>query len=338
MKVQGNGLIVIGENFNATRKIKATSPRVIQEDGKFGIKYTDLDGAERILDVTSAMPQDPNERANFMIPHIATACRQKDMHYITWAIKAQEAAGAHIIDLCMDEMSVYPEERYEWIAWLVRTAQSITNTVVAVDSSDSETIRAGLEAHDSSISRPAINSFNLEDGRQVLVDMAKERNAILFANASGNTGMPKDDKERVDNLSKCMEMMDAAGGIAMEDRFLDALVFPIGAGPDFGNHYLDAIRELRARYPKVHLFGGHSNVSFGLPQRKVMNFAFVALSTLAGCDAAMIDPIMNPVKEFNDFYFAANALTAKDEYSVKYLSYCRGQTQHQRKKSKRAAA
>jgi 5-methyltetrahydrofolate--homocysteine methyltransferase len=322
MKIAGDGLIIIGENFNATRKIKITSPRVVQQDGKVGIGYTDLDGNKRMLDVTGAIPEDPNKRNGFMIPHIAQACRAKDMHYIRWAIKNQELHGAHIIDLCVDEMSVYPEERYEWMAWLVKTAQSITNSIVSIDSSDPQTIHAGLVVHDGKKSRPAVNSVNLEAGRQVLVEMAKERSAILFANASGTSGMPQNAEQRVKNLEGCMEMMDK-GGIPMADRYLDPLVFPIGAGPEFGRHYLDAVKALRDAYPDVHIFGGHSNVSFGLPERKLLNFTFVSLSVLAGCDALMIDPIMNPARDFNDFMFAANALTGKDEYSVKYLKYTR---------------
>lgn len=322
MQVEGKGLIVIGENFNATRKIKATSPRVVEEDGRIGIAYTDLDGTKRLLDCTDIIPEDPAERNSFAIPHIGQALRTRDMTYITWAIKNQERQGAHIIDLCVDEMSVYPEERYEWIKWLVETAQSITDKTVAIDSSDSKTIFAGLEAHDSSKGRPAINSFNLEDGRQVLVDMARDRNALLFANASGNAGMPQNAEERVENLCQCMEMMDA-GNIAMEDRFLDPLVFPIGAGPEFGNHYLDAVRELRRRFPKVHIFGGHSNVSFGLPNRKLINDVFVSLAIGAGCDAIMVDPVMNPPEKFDPFRFAADAITGRDEYSVQYLKYHR---------------
>ena len=322
MKVKNDKLVIIGENFNATRKIKTASARVLQDGDKWYVTYTNLNGSQGRLDVTSTIPEDPNQQRVFAIPHIAEACRQKDMDYIVWAIKSQEAAGAHIIDLCVDEMSVYPEERFEWMRWLVKTAQSITSTVVAIDSSDSNTIYAGLDAHDGSISRPAINSFNLEDGRQVLVDMARDKNAILFANASGNRGMPQDAEQRINNLEECMQMMDE-GNIPIEDRFLDPLVFPIGAGPDFGNHYLDAVRVMRERYPKVHIFGGHSNVSFGLPQRKILNHAFVVLAIQAGCDALMIDPIMNPVKPFDDFRFAANSLTAKDEYSVKYLQYIR---------------
>lgn len=324
MNLKDVGLIVIGENFNATRKIKGNNPRVVHADGKIGIGYTDLAGTKRILDCTDIIPKDPAARNSFMIPHIGQALRQKDMNYITWSIKNQERLGAHIIDLCVDEMSVYPEERFEWIAWLVETAQQITDAVVAIDSSDSRTIYAGLEAHDSAKSRPAINSFNLEAGRQELVAMAKERNALLFANASGRSGMPKDDKERVANLTRCMEMMDE-GGIAIQDRFLDPLVFPIGAGSDFGNHYLHAVRRLRQQFPAVHIFGGHSNVSFGLPNRKLLNEVFVNIAILNGCDTVMIDPVMNPPDVFTAFNFAASALTAKDDYSVKYLKYIRGQ-------------
>ncbi len=318
-----SGLIVIGENFNATRKIRATSSRVAREDGKVGIAYTDLDGTKRLLDCTDIFPTDPAQQKSFMIPHIGQALRKKDLNYITWAIRVQEQAGAHIIDLCVDEMSVYPEERYEWMRWLVRTAQSITESIVAIDSSDSQTIRAGLEVHDSRKSRVVVNSLNLEPGRQVLVDMARERNALIFANASGRSGMPQNARERVDNLKACMELMDR-GNIPMEDRFLDALVFPIGAGPDYGNHYLDAVRELRETFPQVHIFGGHSNVSFGLPRRKLLNHAFVTLAILAGCDAIMIDPVMNPPRAFEEFRYAADALTAKDEYALRFLKYCRG--------------
>ena len=331
MKMDNGELIVIGENFNSTRKIKATSPRIVDVDGKKGVRYTNLDGNESFLDCTDIIPEDPAERNSFAVPHIAQALRKKDMDYIGWAIKNQEKHGAHIIDICVDEMSVFPEERFEWIKWTVEVAQKVTDSIISIDSSDSKTIYAGLEAHDGSKSRPAINSFNLEDGRQDLVPMAKDHNALLFANASGNAGMPQNAEERVENLVTCMDMMDKVD-LPMEDRFLDPLVFPIGAGPDFGNHYLDAVRDLRERYPDVHLFGGHSNVSFGLPQRKLVNEVFISLAIMAGCDAVMIDPVMNAPETLEAFMYAANALTGKDEYSMQYLKYVRAKTGTTRKK------
>ena len=83
-------IIIIGENFNATRKIRATSPRVQEVDGRTGIAYTDLDGTRKLLDCTDVIPDDAAERHSFMIPHVAQALRNKDLDYITYAIKAQE--------------------------------------------------------------------------------------------------------------------------------------------------------------------------------------------------------------------------------------------------------
>jgi 5-methyltetrahydrofolate--homocysteine methyltransferase len=137
--------------------------------------------------------------------------------------------------------------------------------------------------------------------------------------------MPYSAAERVENLQMLSQQMDAHG-IPMEDRFLDGLVFPVGAGPEFGMHYLDAIKELRGMFPDAHLFGGHSNVSFGLPDRKVLNDAFLILSVLAGCDTLMIDPLMNPPREYLEFKLAAEALLGKDEYSLAYLAYHRAKT------------
>lgn len=322
MTIPDEGLIVIGENFNVTRKIRMTSPRVVREQGRIGVAYADAGGSRRMLDCTDIVPTDPAEQDTYAIPHVAQALRKQDLDYISSLIRAQEKAGAHIIDLCVDEISPYPEERQEWMRWTVKAVQEMTRATLAIDSSDCGTILAGLDAHDRSKGRPAINSFNLEEGREDLVGLAKERNAILFANASGRTDMPQNRDDRVRNLQQCMQMMDACA-IAMGDRFLDPLVFPIGTEPECGNHYLDAVKALRAEYPEAHIFGGHSNVSFGLPRRAALNQAFTLLSIAAGCDTVMIDPVMNSPRPFEDFRYASEALTGKDEYTMRYLAYCR---------------
>jgi 5-methyltetrahydrofolate--homocysteine methyltransferase len=325
MTIEHQGLIVIGENLNATRKIKGSSPRIIREDDRRGLGYADLSGKTRVLDLTDAFPADPQEHANAMIPYVAQCFRNKDLHYLEAAVHSQLRAGAHILDLCVDEMSPYPEQRMEWIRWVVQTVQRMTDAIISIDSSDPLTIEAGLKVYDRKKSRPFINSVNLEEGRNVLHAMAKEYNAYLAGNASGRSGMPYSAEERVENLTELYKQMDEHG-IPVEDRFLDGLVFPVGAGPEFGSHYLNAIKQLRERFPDVHLFGGHSNVSFGLPNRRVLNDAFLILSILAGCDTIMIDPLMNPANEYLEFRLAADALMGKDEYSLNYLAYHRSKT------------
>ena len=88
-------------------------------------------------------------------------------------------------------------------------------------------------------------------------------------------------------------------------------------------HYLEACKELRAKYPDVHIFGGHSNTSFGMPQRKVLNSAFIISSILHGCDTLMIDPIMNEIGPFKEFKLSHNVLLGKDMMGMEYISYFR---------------
>ncbi len=312
----------IGENFNTTRRVKATSPRIVQEDGKAALAYTDLDGTKRFLDVSTLYPSDPALLKKSQITHVAQAMRNKDLDYINWIIRAQVEAGATIIDVCVDEISVDPDERNDWMQWIIPVVQEITDLTLAIDSSDPKTVAAGLEVYDSSKSRPAVNSVNLEDGRQDLIGLAKDHNALLFANASGNDSMPANAEERVDNLHQIMTMMDE-GGIAMDDRYLDPLAFPIGAGSEFSKHYLDAVRMIREEFPEVHIFGGHSNTSFGLPQRRVMNHAFIILSIISGCDTLMIDPVLNLPKDYIEFKLANDALMGRDEMCMRYITHLR---------------
>ena len=325
-------LIVIGENINTTRRIRTDSKNLVHRDGKVFFRYPGLDGNDGFLDVTEQWPQDEKKLTSARIAHIGQGVRSQDLDFLTWAIRAQVNAGAQIIDLCVDELSVYPEERHDYMRWIVRTAQAICPEVsFAVDSSDPETLKAGLEVYDMSLSRPAINSVNLEPGRDAVIDIGKQAGAYIFANGSGASGMPQDEHERVENITRIMQMMDERG-VPMRDRFLDPLVFPVGAGPLYGRHFLDAVRILREKYPDARIFGGLSNVSFGLPRRKLLNDAFIRLSMQAGCDALMIDPIMNPLHEIleppenqTEHDLAANVMTAEDEFGLKYLKYVRSQ-------------
>lgn len=322
-KNNASRLIVIGENINTTRRIKATSANIVREDGQIGYAYQDIDGERRVLDMTDAFPSDENQLRNARVSPIGQGVRKRNLDFLRWAILSQQKAGASIIDLCVDELSVYPEERHEHMRWVVKAAQSLWDGSFAIDLSDPNTIKAGLSVYDYGKGRPAINSVSLEAGRDELIQIGKDLKCYIFANGSGNKGMPQDAQQRVDNLTNCMALMDAAN-VPMDDRFLDPLVFPVGAGPDFGKHYLDSVRMLRERFPEVHIFGGLSNVSFGLPRRKLLNHAFITLAIMAGCDAIMIDPLMNAPVDYIEFQIAADVMTAKDEYALNFLKFVRG--------------
>ncbi len=70
---------------------------------------------------------------------------------------------------------------------------------------------------------------------------------------------------------------------------------------------------------------GLSNVSFGLPRRKLLNHAFITLAIMAGADSIMIDPLMNDPMDYIEFRMATEVMTAEDEYALRFLKYVRAQ-------------
>jgi len=136
-------LEVIGENFNTSRRIKGTSPRVEKSADGAALNYVDHHGKPCQLDITDIYPEDPSELPKFQIPHVAQAMRQKNVDYIEWVIRAQIEAGATIIDICVDEISVDPDERNEWMKWIIPVVQEIAGMTLAMDSSDPATDLGG---------------------------------------------------------------------------------------------------------------------------------------------------------------------------------------------------
>ena len=105
--------------------------------------------------------------------------------------------------------------------------------------------------------------------------------------------MPDGPQQRVDHAARMVEAAEARG-IARHDLYIDPLIFPVSVDTAFGPHSLDAIRELRRRFgPDIHITGGMSNVSFGIPNRKLINEVFLVLALEAGADSAIMDPVVN---------------------------------------------
>lgn len=130
----------------------------------------------------------------------------------------------------------------------------------------------------------------------------------------------------MENASKMVDTA-LAKGIAAEDIFVDPLVFPIAVDSTFGMHTLDAIRIIRKKYgPDIHITGGMSNVSFGIPARRSMNAVFINLAVESGADSGIIDPVMNRLDtvfaadpESRSYRLAENALLGHDEHCLEYI-------------------
>jgi cobalamin-dependent methionine synthase I len=96
-----------------------------------------------------------------------------------------------------------------------------------------------------------------------------------------------DDKVKLAGL--LVEKLTAAG-VPLEDIYIDPLVYPLSTNPQSAGATLDAIGGIMKRFPGVHTVCGLTNVSYGLPARKLINRTFLAAAITMGLDAAIIDP------------------------------------------------
>ncbi|MDP7743473.1 MAG: dihydropteroate synthase, partial [Lentisphaeria bacterium] len=245
------------------------------------------------------------------------------MAFLHNLVRRQVEAGAHFLDLNVDEISIRRKEQEAAMRWLVPTVAGMCDTPLSIDSSCIGTIAAGLEAAGSD--RPVmLNSASLE--RLDSVDLAVQYNCHLIATAAGADGMPLDTEERVINASKVVEAA-VAKGIPLDRIYVDPLTFPISVDAEFGVHCLEAIRQLREKFgPEIHITGGFSNVSFGIPMRRLVNDAFTNLAVEAGADSGIIDPVTSPLarvfsadRESAPYKLAENMLLGNDKFCKAYL-------------------
>jgi 5-methyltetrahydrofolate--homocysteine methyltransferase len=108
--------------------------------------------------------------------------------------------------------------------------------------------------------------------------------------------------------------------------FVDPLVLPVAVNSRAAMDFLEAVRELRRRLgPQVHLTGGLSNLSFGLPARRLINGVFVAMAREAGADSAILDPVAlntgepGPGPESLAWQLVTDLIEGRDPYGRRYL-------------------
>lgn len=326
--------IIVGENIHTTRSVQRKGARVkLLENGTEAVRYRGEDGQHRNLTVpdwyreTQAYQQ--GQVKHFMIAvrkglSDDTTEQEEGADYVRAEVRRQIAAGAHFLDLNVDEVSHHLDMQKAAMRWLVEVAQAATTVPLSIDSSNAEIIEEGLKRYDRKAGRPLVNSAALE--RLETLDTAREHDAEVIVTAAGVGGMPSDEAERLDNITQLIDHATARG-IAMRDVHVDALVFPISVDQGYGRHYLAAVKAVRERWgPEIHITGGLSNVSFGLPNRKLINEVFIELAIEHGLDGAIMDPVQSKLENIlgldhagEPYQIARAMLLGEDEYCVNYL-------------------
>jgi cobalamin-dependent methionine synthase I len=330
---QGQPFLVIGENIHATRILKRAGRHAVElPDGGVAIGFED-GGARRVLPVHPTLVAG-KDFANGRIKHVASAIlwglaggehADTAAAYIRALAARQEAAGADWLDLNADEISSDSAERAQAIAWLVTTVEATAMVPVAIDSSDVAVMAAGAAASDQRHGRLLLNSASLE--RPEVLDIAETFGTAVVLACSSPGGMPANAEERVRNGIGVVELA-LAKQIPAPACFVDPLVLPVAVEPDAPAHVLEAARQLREEYGEdIHLTGGLSNVSFGLPARRVLNDAFIDLAAEAGIDSGIVDPVASDLgrvfgadRSAEGYRLASDLLLGRDPYGAEYVA------------------
>jgi 5-methyltetrahydrofolate--homocysteine methyltransferase len=253
------------------------------------------------------------ERINATRKRINEAVLNGNADLIRDEVRKQVEAGAHMLDI---NGGVAGRE-IEFLTWLVGIVQETAAVPLCLDSADPAALAAALPLCRH---RPMINSITDEPMRfKAVLPLIKQHSARIIALCMSSDSPPVAADDRVATAQRMVERL-MAEGVPPDDIFVDPCVFPISTGTDHGPAVLEAVSRIKALFPEVHISAGVSNVSFGLPVRKLVNEVFLLMMLGRGLDTGIIDPCDEGVVAR---IRAAEALAGKDEFCAEYLQFYR---------------
>ena len=250
------------------------------------------------------------ERINTSRKKVQEAVAERDAQYIIDDVKSQEAAGATFIDVNAGARIGHETEDMKWLLSVIQSEVSLPLTLDSPDPAVLEMAFAMVEKP------PMVNSISLEKERfNAMIPFLKGKNCKVIALCMDDAGMPESSDDIFGRARTLIKELNTAG-IPTANIYVDPLIQPIATDSAKGMMVLDAVRAIKAGYPEVHITGGLSNISYGLPQRKIINRTFISLMMDAGMDSAIIDPldenIMATIK-------TADMLLGHDQFCMQYL-------------------
>lgn len=252
------------------------------------------------------------EKINSTLKSIRPAMESRDTAAIVDLAQRQVEAGASFIDV---NAGMFYENELEILQWLIESIQEVVKAPFAIDSPNAKAILVGLKANKNG--KPIINSITGEKERiKAVLPLVAEYKTGVIALCMDDRGMPETSKERVEIAHTLIDTLTREG-IPLSDIYVDPMIRPIGTGSHYGIVALETMRTVKSEYPDVHIACGLSNISFGIPARKIMNQAFLVAAMTSGMDGAILDPLD---KKLMTFLYATEALLGVDDFCMNFIT------------------
>lgn len=242
-------------------------------------------------------------------PRLKAALREQDLSYLLKEALAQVKAGADILDVNVGLPEI---DEAKTMTTVVQEMQGIVNVPLQIDSSQVAAIESGARHYNG---RPLINSVNGKpESLEAILPIVKKYGALILGLCLDESGIPDTAEGRVAIARKIVETAESYG-IRREDVLIDPLVLTASAQQEQVAVTLETIRLLKTELG-VKTVIGLSNVSFGLPERTLLNASFLAAAFGAGVDA----PIMNPLSDWMMATVSAlRVFNQQDENAAGYI-------------------
>ena len=251
------------------------------------------------------------ERINGMFKDVADAIKNQDKKIIQDLAQKQLSAGANALDV---NVGTAAENSLAAMEWLVKTITEVTDAPLAIDTTKSDVMEAGLKLCKG---KSIINSIQgSQEKMEKLLPLAKQYNSSVIGLTMNEKGIPKDAAARTEIaamiITACQEK-----AIDANDIYIDAVILPVNVGQEHATEVLETIRQckiLSSPPPKTVL--GLSNVSQKTINRPLVNRTDVVMAIACGLDAAILDPMD---KEIMDALITAELLLGKQIYCDNYI-------------------
>lgn len=266
--------------------------------------------AERIGGVSKIIGERLNPTGK---PRLKEALRSSDVSYLLSVALSEEESGAHILDLNVGLADI--DEKAMMIS-AVREIQAVCSLPLSIDTGRYDVMESAMRIY---CGKPVLNSVNgSEQSMASVFPLVKKYGAVVIALTMDENGIPDTAKGRV-AIAKRIIAEAKRYGVDTKDIVFDPLTLTVASGDNNARVTLEAVRELKALGYKCSL--GVSNVSFGLPERDVINANFYTAALFSGLDLAIINPESEAMM---NAYLAHNALDGADEGCRKYVQMISG--------------
>ncbi len=261
------------------------------------------------------------ERLNSSRKSVLEALQCRDAKFICEQAKKQEQEGASFIDL---NAAALLEGEVEGRRWAIPLLQHELTVPLSIDTVNPKAMEEGLKIHKG---RALLNSVTGEKSSlDALLPLIREFKPRVIALCLEESGPPTSADIAVARARKLTDILTGAG-LEPGDIFLDPLVRPIGVDAASGALFLDSVEAIKRKLPHIKTIAGLSNVSFGMPQRRLINRTFLALAMARGLDAAICDPLD---ADLQATIHAAAALLNQDPGLKSYLRFSRAKAKAER--------